>query len=226
MPKTKEHTKRRKKKPAKIQGLATTALVYELKSQGYGDPEIATQLGIDLAQLREVCETMLTEKAHDIAARSKEVVYADYCLKQDQNLYALDGLIEELDSKTQYNAMIGAIRLRSDIHDKKIKVGQDLGVLHKAAEQTLHTVQGGIAIADMSTKDLRHGIAELAKNMGAMVAQFGDRKYDELPTGDLYYGPSVPDIVTSGVEVGSPAREKPKKKKKKRKSRRVSHAEI
>src|SRR4029079_10883888 len=191
-----------------------------LKVEGYSDAEILKSLRITPEQLAQLEETLYSEHSFEVASESPDRTFARYRIDQRRNIKALDGLIEELDSNTQYNALVGAIRLRSDITDKIIKMGQELGVTKRAPSETRHSGSVDL-VSKLSTPDLRDTIKQLGVSLQDMVNRHGggERKFHELPEESIYYGEAANVIDVQGAVVSdskSEAATPPKKKKKKR----------
>lgn len=197
---------------------ATTAQLYELRVDGLSDAEIITTLRISQVELARLDETLYAEQSFEIASEKPDRTFAKYRLEQRRNIKALDELVHELDGNTQYNAVLGAIRLRAELLDRIIETGQKLGVMAKAATRHEHSGAVMNLIATMTPPELRNSIKQLSLNVQQMVARHGDKGFLELPEGEIYYGDSakIIDVPGENVSSGAPERSITRPKKKKR----------
>lgn len=197
---------------------ATTAQLYELRVDGFSDAEIAKTLRISHSELTRLDETLYAELAFEVASEKPDRTFAKYKLEQRRNIKALNELVHELDGNTQYNAVLGAIRLRAELLDRIIDTGQKLGVMAKAA--TRHEHSGAVAhlVSQMSPPQLRDSIKQLSQNVQQMVDRHGDKKFLELEEGEMYYGEAANVIDVPGEAVASSNDQRPitRPKKKKR----------
>ncbi len=172
--------------------------VYEEKEKGLDDTEIMDVLGVDPEDYHEILSLMFSTKGDEVRRKTTEEHYVQYCLEQRRCIKDIDELTKNLNEKTQYNAIVGAIRLRSDILDKMVERGQEFGLIAKAPEK--RQIMHGHVLADLSDKDLKKKIAEQLTDMGDLVKRFGDGKIDSLPKRDLYYGEGTIEAEAEELE--------------------------
>lgn len=149
-------------------------------------PEKAMTANI-LAELRK---ELVRQEIKVLYNKSTEEVFLDYAWRQEQCVKDLDDTIEKIKTSNQHNAMVGAVRAKSDIIDKIIKTGQDMGVLEKAPERKL--VLKGVAIAGMDTKDLRKLISQETEGLSMLLSKYGNADMDGNPIDDT--APAVIDV--------------------------------
>jgi hypothetical protein len=207
--------------------LATTAQLYELRVQGLSEEEICNSLRIDVAQLRKLEETLYSEQAFEVATEKPERTFAKYKIEQRRNIRDLDNLVSDLDRNSQYNALIGAIRLRSDLLDRIIETGQKLGVINKPATEHKHSHSGSVLslVAQMSPSELRVQIKQMGESTREMVDRHGEKPFLELPEGEIYYGEAASQdvkVMPDFAPTDRPSRPRKKKKKLARQSMRIS----
>jgi hypothetical protein len=193
---------------------------------GASEEEILTTLHIDHAQLRKLEETLYSNESHEIASEKTDRTFAKYRIDQRRNIKALDELISELDGNTQYNAVVGAIRLRADLQDRIIKTGQELGCIKKAATETHHTHAVAVAISQMSAGDLRTEIKKMGASSQEKIERYSDKPFLELPEAPMYYGDAVKELVKPPAKSSpnpEPAPERKRTKKRKLPGRRGLH---
>lgn len=184
--------------------------VYEEKEKGLDDTEIMDVLGVDPEDYQEVLSLMFSTKGEEVRRKTTEEHYVAYCLEQRKCINDIDELTKNLNEKTQYNAIVGAIRLRSDIIDKMVTRGQEFGLIAKAAEK--RQITHGIVLADLSDKDLKKKIAEQLTDMEGLVKRFGDGKISSLPKRELYYGEGTVEVEAEEIEEKESKTPPPKKK--------------
>ena len=80
-------------------------------------------------------------------------VFSEYRTQQLQAAAELEDLAEIFRHSRQFNALVSAVKARSDILDKVIKTGQELGIVKRAAREV--NVTGQIDFKSMSIRELR-----------------------------------------------------------------------
>lgn len=177
--------------------METSATIYQMMVEGKTEDEIMDELGMDVATFRDARRFMLELKTEDIRLKPREHVYVEYCIAQEKNLYDLNDLLEKSRSETkQYNAAVGAIRLRSDILNKMIEVGQEFGLIKK--EPVRKEILAGLVVGELSNDDLKQAVRDQIVKLNKLVSDFGDGDIMSMKTGPLHYGPTV---TVEGEEV-------------------------
>jgi len=164
--------------------------VYEEKEKGEDDSDIMDLLGIDAEEYAAVLSLMFGSKADEERRRTPEEHYVRYCLEQKKVVKSIDDLVENLNEKTQYNAIVGALRLKSDIIDKMKTTSQEFGIVKKTADRKDVRV-GVFSFEGMSTKEVRKHVANELGQLQGFVEKFGDGDIRLLPEASLYYGPGT-----------------------------------
>jgi len=180
--------------------LELSASIYGLIVQGLDDREIMIKLGISNEMLEMAKKKMYEIHTDRLRTRTNDEVYIDYVAAQKRNIRDLNFLIKNLDEKSQYNALVGAIRLRSEIQDKIIYQGQELGIIKKQA--TRHEVVGKHLVVNMTSDQLRNEIQNLSQMMANTVSKFGDGNFMSIPI-DLTRRPEAlpAPVETTGTVV-------------------------
>jgi len=152
-----------------------------------GDDEttIMERMRLDAETFNEAKRHLLETKSQAIKAMPNEHVYMEYVIEQRRNIKSLNDLITNLDDKKQYNALVGAIRLRSEILDRIVAKGQEFGVMFKRAERK--EVVGGLLVADMSSDDLRKAIGAQVKMLGEFVGKWGEKSFLDTPDAPIHF---------------------------------------
>jgi hypothetical protein len=170
-------------------------------------------LGVDAEEYEEIVDLMFTHQVDTLKRRKPEELFVEYCIDQRRNIKDLNELVDELNEKTQYNAIVGAIRLRSEIQDKMIAKGQEFGLIRKTPEQRL--VLNGYVVADMTETDLKKAITKDLSALGDMMDKFGDQDMASLPAKPMYYGPKLL-VETTATVASEPLKSKKVDKKAKK----------
>jgi hypothetical protein len=150
---------------------AACAKVRAYKIDGKTDEEIAELLGLPWPDYEALARKFYDQESQDIRERSTEAVYVDYVLDQGQNIRDLTGILSTFKETKQHSAMVGAIRARSEIQDKIISRGQEFGFIEKRPDTKL--VVGGIAVMQMSDKELRSAVTEELQHLSSLQHMFG-----------------------------------------------------
>lgn len=180
------------------EALEAAAFIYECRIRGKRDKYIQDQLGLDADQYAEACKFLLEHRSEQLREMPREHVYVEYVIDQKKNIKDLDSLIRNLDANSQYNALIGAIRLRSDIQNKILDRAQEFGLVKKEAEK--RELIGGIALFDLGADDLRKKIVSHTKGLADVMRDYGEKSFLGLPSPELHYGESAFDTTGEAVD--------------------------
>lgn len=203
----------------KNEKLALALEVYEQKLDGVSDQDIRDTLQVGEEEYRVLLRFMHERVAESEARKSSEEVFSEYALEQKRTIRQIDDMVDGLGSKNQYNALIGALRLRKDIVDTILAKGQELGVYELKPKR--HEVVGGFIVADLTPGELKEKTKSEMRALKERILQFGDGDIKELPIGDLYGDEQ--EVVDVPAETISETVIKPKKnasKKRKTSKRR------
>jgi hypothetical protein len=182
------------KKLTRSELIEAAATIHGEMVGGSSETDIMDILGLDAEQFREARKFMLEMRADEIRGKPREHVYIEYTIKQEQNIKDLNTLISQLDDTKQHNAVVGAIRLRSDILDKIIERGQEFGLLRREPQRK--EIVAGVMVAEMATPELRKAIVGEIGKLNDLVKRFGDGGIMAMEPGPLHYG--EPALLTEG----------------------------
>lgn len=183
------------------QKLALAGDIYEQMIDGSTEEEIMKDLGITADDFAVAKNVLLETKGEQEERLSPRARFARYLIEQERNIVDLNDLVNNLNSKSQYSAIIGAIRMRAEIADKVISTGQTLGIITKEPDKKL--LLNGLALADMKEKDLRQGVLEAIGGLSKMITMYqGDTNIRALTPGPLHQG----EVIDMNPE---PALDKP-----------------
>lgn len=207
--------------------------IYSSLVEGTLDVDIAAEMGLEAEEFQALKVAMFDAKADEVRARPTEHTYIQYVIDQSQNVRALTSMIEEFKESRQYNAMVGAVKARSEIHDKLVKFGQEFGLIHREASKSQLLV--GHVVADMTNKQLKSAITgELAMLNKLQKRYGGDKGMMDMEPGALHTGPKLlasamgdERVVDAGAELAVKTRaQKPAKKKKASKTARAKNNKV
>lgn len=208
----------------KRDALSAVSTFLELVVSGKSIEAISDEMGYDISELAVIQRRLLEMKTFDLQQKPIEHVYVEYMIEQLKNVHALNGMIEEFDNNSRnLAAIVAAVRLRSDIHDRILEKGQTCGVLKKAPEQK--ESKHSLIIADLTADDLREAIVKQYKKAARMITGNAETMAEIRIPKTLHYGPSVeiPEEKEEDDETEEEIRPKRKavlKKKKKKKKKR------
>lgn len=162
------------------------AKLITLQGMGLEEDDIASQLGLDFDGLEKLRREMYAREEKVLYERDNAQIYIDYVHEQRQCISDLDGLLEEI--KNQPGAAVSAIRAKSDIVDRIVQRGIELGFVEKSPEK--HIV-GGLIVADLSNKDLQAKIFRELSGLDKLRKRFGgDAQLLDVNPGELHRLPA------------------------------------
>lgn len=173
-------------KLTKQEMMEAIATIYGRMSEGAAEADIIAEMGISAEDFERLKAAMFDHKADEVRTRPIEHVYVEYMIKQTENVKDLTSMIGEFSHTKQYNAMVGAVRARSEIYDKLISVGQNCGLIHKAAERK--EIMAGVIIADMTNQQLKSMITKELGELNTMMKRYGDKDMSAIEVGALHRG--------------------------------------
>lgn len=146
-------------------------------SDGMEPDEIARKLGFAFEAYEAFVAKFYEAESQGIRDRTTEQVYVDYCLAQTRNINDLTRILDEFKDTKQHAAMVAAIRERSNIYDKIISRGQELGFVEKKPERKL---VAGVIVAQLTDRQLRAAITEELGGLEALVSSFGGASPEDV----------------------------------------------
>lgn len=169
-------------KPDELRLAIATLMAYF--AEGKGDDEAREVMGLTLDQFSDLKKAMYSQQIEENRTKTIDERYVDYQLAQQSCVKSLESMIGEFKSTKQYNAMVGAIRARSDIIDKIVLKGQEFGLIEKKAEEK--RIIGGVLVGSMPTEDLRKLIVGELVGLEKLVDKFGDGNILDLNPGETH----------------------------------------
>jgi hypothetical protein len=168
---------------------ALVAAIKERLIDGDSDMAIAEDLSLGKAEYRRLKQKVYDQEADGFVGKSAEEQYVDYCLGQRKCLKELDDMIEHFSDTKQYNAMVGAVRAKSQIMDSMHKTGVSMGIVK---QETSHDREvGGIRLSDLNNKELRDQLANELRGLQHIIDKFGDKPMAEVAAPSPMADPAV-----------------------------------
>ncbi len=161
------------------------ALLYEMKLRiktGDTDEEIMALLGITtVGRYNELKRELYRQENAEIQKKTTEDVYLEYMWAQQKCIDDLKDAMKMI-PENQPNALVGAIKAQSEIHDKILKTGQDIGVISKEPERKV--IIHGHVVAQMDNTSLRKLIAQETNQLAGALAKYGEVDMEGNQIGD------------------------------------------
>ena len=168
-------------------------LIWDRLKRGHEDEEIMADIGLDEVSYNELRNMAVMVAADEYRGRNVEETFVEYLVAQRQCLTDLSKLSTALmgtdkDGNTkvvQAAAYVSAVRARSEIHDKVLKFGQDLGMVKANADGS---IAPGLNVGELSSKELKALVTREVAQLDKLTAMFGDGNIKDVELGDLYAG--------------------------------------
>jgi len=152
--------------------------VRRLIGKNYTDGEVCDQLDIRPDSLTAIKSEILNFDQVSFEHMESGAVLSDYVMKARQNITDLNHLIKATNIRrapgSEKAAYVAAIKLRSEIQDKVVRLGQDLGFIDRKAQETKNTttLEGGInlSIGKMSDEEIKAEIKAEVAQMNKIVS--------------------------------------------------------
>jgi len=150
---------------------------------------VVGEMGLESGEWEELKREALVEEGRRLASRSKEEVYAQYVLAQSacvRDLLVVGS--KDLKPNASKAAWVSAIKARSEIFDRVIRMGQELGLIEKREVEGGKgtSVNVGVVLSGLSDGELRGEVVRELGNLNKIVEEFGEGELLELKPGRLY----------------------------------------
>lgn len=160
--------------------------VWALLAAGKTDDEAREELGLKPLEYRIARARMLELEAQRIREKPPEEIFLEYSIIHLGLMAETDRAIARLARMdTGSTAYVSAIKAKSDLYDKIMRFGQDLGLIHKRVEEK--RIIQGVVVTQLSDDDLRNAIVEQAMRLQRIVDKFGAQSILEMDPGDIHY---------------------------------------
>lgn len=101
-------------------------------AEGKTDEEIAEEIGVEFPVLDELKSEIYNQDRAAVESADPVSIFIRYCLQQEGIIFELNKVIKKFMDTNQGSAIVGAIKEKSQIYDRVIKMGQDLGLIIRA----------------------------------------------------------------------------------------------
>jgi hypothetical protein len=168
------------------------ALVDEVRRrlvEGDSDLAIAEDLSLARSEYRRIKGMMYEQAVDGFATKTAEEQYVDFCIEQEKCLRELDAMIKHFSTTKQHNAMVGAIRAKSQILSDIHRTGVKMGVVKQ--EASFDREVAGVRISELSNDELRSTIADELRNLKGVIDRFGEKKMIEIEEPSKLSDPSI-----------------------------------
>jgi len=144
-------------------------------AQGTTVDRILEATGWTTGYLSGLQAELFAEEERARVGRRSEDVFVEYCLRTEDNVAALDDLIEQFHDSKQGSALVGAIKAKQDLWDRTIKLGQTLGLIKREPKKSVHLV------GSMSDPELRTYINQRIRRIRELATRGNDTHLLDLP---------------------------------------------
>jgi hypothetical protein len=179
-----------KKLPGKLTASQERALINQIWSlllDGLSDEEVKNSLHLDRDQYDEYKWKTYDLGGQKLKGKPVEHVYANYVLEQCKCIRDLNRIMSQFETNRQPSAFVSAVKARSEIQDKIIKYGQELGIIK--------TSKGGgladINLTEMSNKELQALLTRELTQLDSMAKKYQNVDISHVETGEIHRGPAL-----------------------------------
>lgn len=131
--------------------------------------ETCEELEIRMQEYELYKERLYANEEATHAGRTELQIYTDYVLKQTKLMRDLETLKKTFGTSRQYNALVGAVKAQSEILDKIITRGQELGIISKTPESI--NVIAGLDVRNMTDIAIRNQIRDELDRAERLLAE-------------------------------------------------------
>ena len=140
--------------------------------------ETCDELDIRHQEYTKYKDVLYKRQETQISGKTELEIYTDYVLKQTKLIRDLEMLKKRFGLSKQYNALVGAVKTQSDILDRIITRGQDLGIINKTPDSI--NIIAGIDVRSMSDVQIRHRIEEEIGRAQTLLVESTGRKSKKI----------------------------------------------
>lgn len=162
------------KKPAAVER-AQLARFVPLLARGFTKDEIIEEMGLHPSTFEALFSQYFESLENESTTKSPVRLFVEFITRQNQLVKDLEGLKEALQGQRYKNgqAYVAAVRTQSEIFDKLIKTGQDLGIVVKTPEQVL--IVGGRDARDLDPDELELEVKKKMEETRKLLNRRGDK---------------------------------------------------
>jgi len=152
--------------------------------EGRTDAWIMIELKLTADDYHELKSKALQVQVEAIQKKTTEEVFVEYLFQQSACIRDLTDLANEAYKKQHLQAQVSAVKGRSEIYDKIIKMGQDFGIIDKKPVRTESML--GVVVADLTDEDLKKRVASELGSLRGLMEKFGDKNILDVKPGRIH----------------------------------------
>ena len=165
------------------------------------DAEIVGETGWPLEDVKKLRAEVYTEEEVRLVGRRGEEVYVQYALRMGGLVKELDTAVDELKTGSQGDrqgaAIMSGIKAKAAMHDRVIKLGQQMGFVRKVPESKI------IILAGLSDRELAQHLQVQMRRLDTMVDRYGGKDVIDLDPDKIQPVLSMQRIRPVVEEVGT-----------------------
>jgi len=156
-----------------------------------GEESVVGEMGLEREEWEEVKREALEEEGRRLGSRSKEEIYAQYVIAQSACVRDLMEVKRKGKANAGQNAAwVSAVKARSEIFDRIIKMGWELGLVERREVEESKgkgtEVNVGVVLSGLSDVELRGKVVRELSNLNDIMEEFGEKDILELKPGRMY----------------------------------------
>ncbi|KKN42113.1 hypothetical protein LCGC14_0716450 [marine sediment metagenome] len=168
---------------------------------GDSDEDIRDELSITRPKLQQVKKEATSREVQVLRDQKPEEMFVSYRRDQMRLVKRLEDIAKTSKEGNQPAPQVAAVRAISDLYDRVIKTGQDMGVVEKVPDRS--QVAGAFIFSDMSDAGLRKFVAGIAGQAAMLQDRYGSQNITEIEPGVTHY-----DLPSEGASVNKHNRTK------------------
>ena len=143
------------------------------------DAEIAAATGWEIEDVQKLRAEVIAEEEVRLVGRRSEEVFVEYAMKMTGIVKELDVAINELKQGDQGDrqgaAIMSGIRAKAAMHDRVIKLGQQMGFVKKEPEKKV------VVLASLTDRELAQHLQLMMRRLDAVMDRGGESVIDIDP---------------------------------------------
>jgi len=184
--------------------------VRDLLGKNISDDEICQKLEIRFEQLGRIKSDIIEKDRAIFDKLDSTVVYSDYLIKSKSMIKRLQYMAKRFKYRSQWTALVAAIKAEKEIYDGCIKLGQDFGFIERKQKEL--KLSSEFSVTDLSDDEIGDEIDIEVKRLNNLV---NGNVIDIRPELAAVAGDNVDEFMPTNI-VRLPEKEKRKVKVKAR----------
>lgn len=152
--------------------------------EGADDTKAAKELKLTWEELQELKRGFYDHEAEILRGRSTEHTYIRFAIEQRQCIEDLDRVIADYQQQKNVTGYVSAVRAKSDILERVLKMGQELGLVERLSKGEGYAA--GEAIKQMNNVQFRQYIINFVSDFHDLMLRFGDHSITQVTLGSLH----------------------------------------